>query len=494
MVGRRKAGKAARQVLPEVPGIEVLEQIGEGGSATVWRGRRQADGREVAVKVLGLSVGGRHEDLHGRETRAAGRLRDQCHPAIIEVLATGACADRRPYLVMEHLPGGSLSARLEREGPMGWDEASALAIRLCGALETAHRCGVLHRDVKPANVMADDDGRWKLVDFGVARLHGDPRTRTSHRFVTVSHAPPEAFSGARPHPTRDVWSVASTSFECITGHPPFGPNDAPLEVMSRLVCDKAPDLRLHGVPEALCRVFERALDKDPANRHQSALALADDLVAARRAAGAAPVLCEVTVLREDDLTVATGSLPPAPGRASAVAPRRRRTAPALGAVAALLVVVGAAGAVAVTSTRGVSGGGEQLAAALVDASTDDETAPPTDVPAEDTTTTDGDTDEVSDDEDATAGDEAATEADGTAGDAADAADGATDGAAEATPGAGGDGAGGANPGGGGNGGTARDADGPGNGAGNGGAGGGGNGGGGNAANGGGGGGPEAPGA
>lgn len=415
IMGRRSRGARSTDEdgvvggVPDVPGIEVLELLGEGGSATVWRGRAAGDGRRVAVKVLGTSAAGHHHDLHRRESAAAEHLHDEHHPAIVEVSGGGTLADGRPYLLMELLEGGTLSDRLRHRGPMTWDEATGLAIRLAGALETAHRCGVLHRDVKPANVIADADGRWKLGDFGVARMDGDPRTQTGHGFFSVSHSPPEVFSGAPSTPQRDVWSLASTLFECLSGHPPFGEGDTPLVVMGRLATESVPDLRSAGVPDDVCTAIERALDKEPTNRHPSAMAFADELAAARAARGLPRVPCIVTTGCADDATVIVDDLPPAPGALPKAAPTRRRTAPLVLAAAALLVAL-AVGAVALAT--GVGGGAQTQSVAAASEPVDGEPAADAPTTDPDVETTEGDAAEADGVAagDGTAQDEPSTEA------------------------------------------------------------------------------------
>ena len=143
---------------PEVEGIDGLELIGEGGFASVYRGHQSAFRRDVAVKVLDRQgLDSDDQRRFDRECQAMGAL--SSHPGIVTLHHAGYTAAGRPYLVMEYVAGGTLHDRISTNGAMGWQDVSALGARLAGALETAHRAGVLHRDIKPANILRDRFGR-----------------------------------------------------------------------------------------------------------------------------------------------------------------------------------------------------------------------------------------------------------------------------------------------------------------------------------------------
>ncbi len=211
------------------------------------------------------------------------------HPNIVTVYAAGFTQDGRPFLAMEYLPGGSLGQRLVGQN-LSWSEASSVGIRIAGALQRAHDSGVLHRDVKPDNILMSAYGEPKLADFGIARFQGGYETRTGVITATFAHAAPELLEGKRPSPQSDVYALASTVYELIAGHAPFvGDSEDTLPVLlARIAQNPPPDLRPLGVPDGVWGVLARALDKDPATRTASAAELGRQLQAAVRDAGETP--------------------------------------------------------------------------------------------------------------------------------------------------------------------------------------------------------------
>lgn len=255
---------------PEVAGLSGLEPVGRGGFGTVYRARDERFDRTVAVKVLHqASVGPEAAARFDRECRATGLL--SSHPNIVAVYDSGRTDDGSMYLVMEYLPGGSL-ADLLRRGPRPTTEALRVGVDLAGALETAHRAGVIHRDVKPENVLFSEFGVVKLVDFGIARMKSAYETRSGSISATLSHAPPEVIAGAATTAASDVYSLASVLFTMLAGAPPF---DRPGEdslgpLLARITSQAPPDLRQRGIPDPLAAVIEQGLAKDPADRFSSA--------------------------------------------------------------------------------------------------------------------------------------------------------------------------------------------------------------------------------
>ena len=253
-----------------VSGYENAVEVGRGGFAIVYRAWQPGFDRHVAIKVVSSSLDARAMSRFERECVAIGSLSE--HPNIVTVHELGWTDDGRPFIVMEFLSGGSLGARLEEQGPLPWRQATEMTIKVAGALESAHRAGVLHRDVKPENVMVSRYGDVKLGDFGIARIHGYSETVTGGVTASWSHAPPELVSGGRPSVLSDVYSLSSTLYTLLAGRPPFHRDDDEglLPMLTRIATDPVPDLRAAGVPDAICQVVERGMAKDPADRPASA--------------------------------------------------------------------------------------------------------------------------------------------------------------------------------------------------------------------------------
>ena len=271
-----------------IEGLTDASEIGVGGFATVYKAYQPAFRRTVAVKVLAtLNLDDASRERFERECQAMGSLSD--HPNIVTVFGAGFTtgSQSRPYLVMAFLPGGSLAERLSQSGTLPWQDASLYGVHLAGALETAHRSEVIHRDIKPANVLMSAFGDALLTDFGIARISGGHETRSGVITASMHHAPPEVIDGQRPTVVGDVYSLASTIYELVIGRSPFEvPGDEGMVPMiRRILTDPPPDLRGRGVPDEVCRVLERAMAKEPAERQQSALELGRDLQAARRSVG-----------------------------------------------------------------------------------------------------------------------------------------------------------------------------------------------------------------
>ncbi|GAA0623294.1 hypothetical protein GCM10009547_27930 [Sporichthya brevicatena] len=298
--------------LPEVPGIPGLRDftvIGRGAFAVVYRARQEALDRDVAVKVSTVDVGpsaaeraaGSRRFVH--ESVALGRLSG--HPHVLAVHATGTLDDGRPYLVLDYALRGTLHDHILRYGPLPWHQAARMGIQLAGALESAHRRGVLHRDVKPQNVLLSDTGAPLLADFGSALAdalpdalpdalsntddgEGDAPVEPVRVVGSVPYCAPEVLDGSPATALSDVYSLAATIFFLVAGVPPFVA--APDETLAGLYLRIARDLPpvAPSSPDGLVRLLDAALAKDPAHRPGGALSFAigltDVLSAARRSA------------------------------------------------------------------------------------------------------------------------------------------------------------------------------------------------------------------
>ncbi|MDP9066744.1 MAG: serine/threonine protein kinase [Actinomycetota bacterium] len=272
-----------------IEGYEILGPLGEGGFGRVFRARQLAFDRDVAVKVLNAS--GLQEETarrFERECRAVGSLSG--HPNIVTVLDSGITPWGRPYIVMDHMAGGSLAqGRADGRGADAF-AATAIIVKICGAVETAHRAGILHRDIKPENLLLSAYGEPKLGDFGVASIPDGYQTRTGAITASLAHAAPEVLEGGRATPAVDIYALGSTLFTLISGRAPFASEEHSglQSLIARTLTQPVPDLRADGVPDEICSVIEKAMAKDPAARYATAAALGDALRDAQRALGLQP--------------------------------------------------------------------------------------------------------------------------------------------------------------------------------------------------------------
>ncbi len=252
-----------------IPGIEGLRYFAGGGFADVYRGVQSAFGREVAVKVI---RGGAADDTvrrrFERECRILGSLSN--HPNIVTVHDLGWLATGEPYLVMPFLPGGTIQDRLSREGQIPLAEAAMICAKVARALDVAHNRGVVHCDVKPANVLVTEFGEPQIGDFGIARLASES-SATAVAF-TPNYAAPEVLRSAEPEPRRDVYALGAMLCALITGRAPFSRSGADdvMSVMMRISEEPPPDLVPYGVPVSMQHVVERSMAKDPAQRFPTA--------------------------------------------------------------------------------------------------------------------------------------------------------------------------------------------------------------------------------
>ncbi|RZK69869.1 MAG: serine/threonine protein kinase, partial [Rhodococcus sp. (in: high G+C Gram-positive bacteria)] len=200
-------------------GFEDAQEIGRGGFGVVYRCTQAALDRTVAVKVLTADLDEENRARFLREQRAAGRLTG--HPNIVNVLHAGVTENGRPFIVMPYHAQGSLDARIRRHGPLPLDEALRLGVKMAGALETAHRLGILHRDVKPGNILITDYGEPALTDFGIAHIAGGFETTAGVVTGSPAFTAPEVVAGEPPSPAADVYGLGATLFAAITGHAAF---------------------------------------------------------------------------------------------------------------------------------------------------------------------------------------------------------------------------------------------------------------------------------
>jgi non-specific serine/threonine protein kinase len=182
-------------------------EVGRGGFGVVFRCTQEALNRTVAVKLLHTDLDTVSRERFFREGRAMGGLSG--HPNVVDVLQVGVTHSGRPYIVMPFQSLDSLAVRVRREGPVEWQEASRMGVRLSGALECAHRVGTLHRDIKPANILLSDYGEAQLTDFGIARIEGGFETATGAFTGSLSYSAPEVLNGRPPTPQSDIYGLAA---------------------------------------------------------------------------------------------------------------------------------------------------------------------------------------------------------------------------------------------------------------------------------------------
>lgn len=284
---------------------ELRSVLGSGGMGTVWEAYDIRLGRTVALKVLRDDLPPSAALQLEREARAAARILD---PRVVTVLDLARTADGNPYMVLECHDGHTLADEL-RDGPLAPDRLEQLVDDLLGALGAAHRAGVLHRDVKPANVLSSSEG-FRVTDFGLASLDDDQSTETDI-MGTLVYVAPERLDGARGSTRSDVFSAAVVIHEAATGKQPFRREQA-VESIAALRTGDAPPLP-DTVPEGLRATLQRALSPDPDDRPEDAVAMLEQI---RSGATDVPLPSDPTIRLD-----ATSVLPPVdPGRVTVPVP------------------------------------------------------------------------------------------------------------------------------------------------------------------------------
>jgi serine/threonine protein kinase/WD40 repeat protein/tetratricopeptide (TPR) repeat protein len=295
---RQSESPGGSEALPTIPGYEILNVLGWGGMGVVYRAWQQTLNRTVALKMV-------HAGAHSSpqvlarvrvEAVAVARLR---HPNIVQIYEVGQHAGS-PFLVLELVEGPSLAKWLDGR-PQQAGRAVELVETLARALHTAHRQGVVHRDLTPANILLAADGTPKITDFGLAKLvigGGDLRTQTGELLGTPSYMAPEQ-AASRHHAigaATDVYALGAILYEVLTGRPPFVA-ESPLETLRQVMGDEpvAPSRLRPGLPRDLETICLKCLRKEPAQRYASALALADEL---RRFLEGRPILARPSTVLE----------------------------------------------------------------------------------------------------------------------------------------------------------------------------------------------------
>lgn len=314
-------------------------EIGRGGSGPVWLAHDLLLGRRVALKRIGLPPGAADADTvrAEREARLAARVN---HPHVVAVFDLVATDDDH-WLVMEYVEGSTLAAQIRARGRLTADEVAPLLRQVADALTAAHAADIVHRDVKPSNILIATDGSVKLSDFGIARAIADVSlTQTGLVTGSPAYLAPEVASGSTATPASDVWSFGATLFHALAGAPPYDVKDNLVGALYRIVHEAPPRL---PDPGWLGPLLAATMTKEPAARPEMA-AVAAYL---RQGTGATPLPAAGADGAEDDATAtrtftsaATPPPPPSPPRGR---PRRRRRpgAAVIGAATvAVLAVLG----------------------------------------------------------------------------------------------------------------------------------------------------------
>ncbi len=256
----------------------VIEALGSGGMADVCLARDTVLDRDVALKIMAPHCAGDEAFIERfrREARSAAAL---SHPNIVPVYDHGQTEDGEYYIAMEYLPGGTLKERIEARGKLDARISVEVAIEVAEALEDAHEHGLVHRDIKPQNVLVTGRGDVKVADFGIARsASSNTLSETGTVLGTASYMSPEQAMGERATPGSDLYSLGIVLYEMLTGEPPFVA-DNPISVSTMHVNEPPvpPKTMNPDVPEGTNALVMRLLAKNPADRHADAAELIEDL-------------------------------------------------------------------------------------------------------------------------------------------------------------------------------------------------------------------------
>lgn len=277
---------------PRLPEFDYVKLLGSGGFADVFLFQQHMPRRQVAVKVLlDTDLSDASITRFRTEANAMAELSD--HPAIVSIYGAGVSPEGRPYLVMEYCPRPNLQVR-HRQSLFSEAETLRIGVQIAGAIETAHRAGILHRDVKPANILTTNYGLPVLTDFGIAA------TATSGGEVSglsIPWAPPELFaSTAEAAATTDVYALAATLYTLLAGRSPFerpGQSNSSVELISRIQSDPVSPIDRADVSEALQQVLRRAMAKAPGERYPTAIQFAHALQRVQIESGLQPTRLDV---------------------------------------------------------------------------------------------------------------------------------------------------------------------------------------------------------
>ena len=296
----------------------IVRKLGTGGMANVYLAEDEVLGRRVAIKILNDRHAGDDQFVE-RFRREAKNAASLSHPNIVSIYDRGE-AEGTYYIAMEYLDGRSLKELIVARGPAPVNVAIEYARQILAAVRFAHRHGIVHRDIKPHNVLVDAEGRLKVTDFGIARAGVSQMTEAGSIIGTAQYLSPEQAKGAPVDQTSDLYSVGVVLYELLTGVVPFS-GDTPVEIAMKHLSStpEPPSAKRAEVPRELDLVVMRALAKDPADRYQSAEEMDADLGRVARGAAVSPAT--------EEAATAIISRPPSTAVTAITPPRTRETVP-----------------------------------------------------------------------------------------------------------------------------------------------------------------------
>ncbi|WP_067669279.1 serine/threonine-protein kinase [Nocardia miyunensis] len=301
----------------EAEGFEHAELIGRGGFGAVFRCTERALTRPVAVKVLRPGYGNADLERFLREQRSMGLLSG--HPNIVTVLHVDVTATGEPYLVLPFCSRGSLHDAIKDSGPLDAASALAIGVKLAGALETAHRRGILHRDVKPPNVLISDYGEPQLCDFGIAHLVGDFETGTGEVTGSPAYTAPEVLLGRSSTVRSDIYGLGATLFTVLSGHVPFERSTGE-NVVSHFVRLTRDPLGSAELPQEIGPALAEAMSPEPSQRPASAAEFGEILRQVQRRMGFPVTEMPIAAAAGGDSSALAHAPAPEPSRPSAAVP------------------------------------------------------------------------------------------------------------------------------------------------------------------------------
>ena len=309
----------AQEPIEDIAGYRDLVPIGRGGFSVVFRGHQEAFDRQVAIKVLMVGPEEALQRRFLREVKLTGRLSG--HPNVVTALDAGLTWSGRPYLATALHERGSLHDRLMAQGPFPAAEVAVIGTKIAGALAAAHAVGIVHRDVKPSNILVSQYGEPALADFGVAYLFNDNGKTTLYDVFSPHHVAPEAINGSQSGPLVDIYALGSTLFQLLHGRTPFDSesNGAVAALLWKVMNDPTPVLDCPDLPE-LSGVLAKAMAKDPSDRYADASEFAQALRALTPDADAPVVAFEAAETPVATAEAQTARVVQAPGPATTAHP------------------------------------------------------------------------------------------------------------------------------------------------------------------------------